>query len=304
MTRLPASERGSKPNGYLARVTIEQITSPADHRVDDFRALNDTRRQRALERPGPFGGGRLIIEGMTALTNANGGPHRVRRVLCREDRASEVRALVAPPTPVLATSAEILDEIVGFDMHRGVVASADRARPTPWTELAERCRFALVVEGINDGENMGSLCRSARAFGADALFLDSTCIDPLVRRSVRVSLGHVTRLDHARAPLPSLFEQWKGLATPCRVIALSPRGAVDLANVAPRQPNERLALVVGAEGPGLRPQTLDHCDAVAAITMAEHVDSLNVAVAAAVGMDRLRVRGGVRPNTLRDRQPS
>lgn len=273
---------------YGERVAIEPIEHSSDARLDDFRSLNDTARQRSLERPGPFGPGRLIIEGTTALSNAVGGRHAIRRVLCRHSRAAEVTDIVGERVPVLSADPDLIDEVVGFPLHRGVVASAERGRDIPWPDVATRTARALVIEAVNDGENMGSLCRTARALRADSVLIDPTAIDPLVRRSMRVSLGHAARLSIARAPLAELFGHWRSTPSPpTRVVALSPQGDTSVRDLRPADPTERVVVAVGAEGPGLSAATLELCDVVASIPMAHDVDSLNVAAAAAIALHHL-----------------
>jgi tRNA G18 (ribose-2'-O)-methylase SpoU len=141
----------------------------------------------------------------------------------------------------------------------------------------------LVVEGVNDHENLGSLFRNAAAFGVDAVLLDPRCADPLYRRSVRVSLGHVlrvpwTRIEPLERSVPDL--RAGGVAT----LALTPAGEATVHDVASRRRGERVAWVVGAEGPGLDAATMAACDERVRIPTAEGVDSLNVATAAAVAL--------------------
>ena len=142
----------------------------------------------------------------------------------------------------------MLKATVGFDIHRGAVASADR-RPLPALDvLLPTVRRIAVLEGLNDPENLGAIARSARAFGIDALVLDPTCIDPYYRRTVRVSMGEILFLPVARA------SDWKaGLETiraaGFEMWALTPRpDATDLWTL---PVPDRLALLLGAEGPGL-----------------------------------------------------
>ena len=137
-----------------------------------------------------------------------------------------------------------------------------------------------MVEGLNDFENLGALFRNAAAFGVDAVLLDPTCADPLYRRSVRVSMGYVLTVPFA--VLPGTWPE--GLATirdaGFTLLAMTPDEAADdvRAVVCP----QRWALMLGAEGPGLSPGSLDAADQRVRIPMANGVDSLNVATAAAV----------------------
>jgi tRNA G18 (ribose-2'-O)-methylase SpoU len=142
-----------------------------------------------------------------------------------------------------------------------------------------------VLEALNDFENLGALFRNAAAFGVDAVLLDPRCADPLYRRSVRVSMGHVLHVPFA------VLDDWADGLKAVRdrgfaILAMTPREpAVPLRTVAPP---ERWALLLGAEGPGLSDAALAAADMLVRIPMAPGVDSLNVATAAAVAFDHLR----------------
>jgi len=173
-----------------------------------------------------------------------------------------------------------------------VLASADRRPPADVDELLAgpdpaAPRRLAVLEALNDAENLGSIARSAVALGVDALLLDPRCADPLYRRSVRVSMGHVLALPFAVLPgWPGALERLHdaGYLT----VALTPApDAVDLGSVDPRQ-HPRTAVLLGAEGPGLTPEVQRAARVRARIPMCHGVDSLGVAAAAAVAFDRLR----------------
>jgi tRNA G18 (ribose-2'-O)-methylase SpoU len=170
-----------------------------------------------------------------------------------------------------------------------VLASADRGAPADPAALVAGVRVVAVAEGLGDHENVGALFRNAAAFGVDAVLLDPTTADPLYRRSVRVSLGHVLRVPHARLPaLPAGLGVVR--AAGLEVVALTPASdAEPVSALAPGGPP--VALVVGAEGPGLTAATLAAADRRVRIPLAAGVDSLNVATAAAVAFHRLFDRG-------------
>jgi len=178
--------------------------------------------------------------------------------------------------PILVAEPEVLRATVGFDLHRGVVASAQRPDPLDPAQLVVGARRVLVTERVNDLENLGSLFRAARAFGCDAVLLDPETADPLGRRPVRVSMGHVLHVPFARlAPWPDALADVR--AAGLEVVALTPSGE------ALRLP-ARIALLVGAEGPGLTERALATADRRVRIDMAPGVDSLNVATAAAIAL--------------------
>jgi tRNA G18 (ribose-2'-O)-methylase SpoU len=247
----------------------------------DFRALNDPESRRAVERRGGF----FVAEGMLAVEALVASPFRVRTVLADERWADRVRAVVGDRAPVVVRPAGEVAAIAGFAFHRGVLASADRGTPADPAALVAGARLVAVTEGLGDHENVGALFRNAAAFGVDAVLVDPTTADPLYRRSVRVSLGHVLRVPFARlSALPEGLAVVR--AAGLEVVALTPAAdAVPLADL-PRDGRPR-ALVVGAEGPGLTAATLAAADRRARIPLAAGVDSLNVATAAAIAFHLL-----------------
>ena len=253
----------------------------SDDPLDDFRALNDPARRREVERRGGF----FVVEGSFALDALLDSPYRIRTVVAAEGKAAEVQARVGSRAPVLVRPEDEVAGIAGFAFHRGVLASADR-RPLPDpAELLAGARLVAVVEGLGDQENLGALFRNAAAFGVDAVLLDPTTADPLYRRSVRVSLGHVLRVPWTRLPgLPDglAVVREHGLA----LVALTPAPDAEPIDALGTEPGP-IALLLGAEGPGLTPATLAAADRRARIPLAPGVDSLNVATAAAIAFHRL-----------------
>jgi tRNA G18 (ribose-2'-O)-methylase SpoU len=187
---------------------------------------------------------------------------------------------------VYVAATNILRAITGFRFHRGALAAANRRPPTEWRAVSTTW-LIVVAEGIGDHENMGSLFRNAAAFGVGAVLLSPSSVDPLYRRAIRVSMGHVLRVPWARLePWPDALRDLK--ASGLRLIALTPepsaRPLPDLARSGP------VALIVGAEGPGLSPEVLMTADERVRIPMADGVDSLNVATAAAIALHHVATR--------------
>ncbi|MBI5939296.1 MAG: RNA methyltransferase [Caulobacterales bacterium] len=262
--------------------TFISIDDPDDPRLELYR---DIRERDMVGRRGLF-----VAEGETVL-----------RVLAGQDRFRPLSVLIAAKrlaklTPILDTLPEqtpvylatqpVLDGIVGFELHRGILAIADKAPPqTACDLLAALPANALVMAlvGISNHDNMGGLFRNAAGFGVDAVLLDPTCCDPLYRKAIRVSVGGVLRVPFARLDegddLIGLLER-HGF-TP---VALSPSGETALSRLPAMS---RPALLLGAEGPGLQEATLARCRTVS-IPMAPGFDSLNVAVAAGIAPHQLR----------------
>ncbi len=261
----------------------------------DYRQLTDQAARVALE-----GDEFFIAEGPTAIARMIASGHRVRSVLLTPSAHERMTAdpdsgLDGLQAPIHVVSRAELAGIVGFDLHRGAVAAADRRSAPTLDDVLAGARTVAVLEGLNDPENLGAIARSARALGVDALVVDPRCIDPYYRRSVRVSMGAVLTLPVVRAtPWPEAldtlhehgFETW----------AMTPADdAVSLWDPALVMP-ERLALAFGAEGPGLDGATMARCHRRVQIPIDTAVDSLNVGAAAAVAFAerarRLSAPGG------------
>jgi len=264
----------------------ELITDPHDPRVADFRDL------KAGDRPAgtPRGTGPVIVEGVPAVERLLASPYRIRAVFGVPGR---VAALDLPDdVPAFEADKWVLSEVIGFRLTRGVVASADRRPPADVAALLAgpdpaAPRRLAVLEALNDAENLGSIARSALALGVDGLLLDPRCADPLYRRSVRVSMGHILALPFAVLP------DWPGGLDRLHdagylTVALTPApDAVDLDQVDPRA-HPRTAVLLGAEGPGLTREAQQAARVRARIPMRSGVDSLGVAAAAAVAFATLR----------------
>lgn len=258
--------------------TITPVDDAADPRLDDYRDL--TSADRRPDRPG--GRGLVIAEGVVVVRRLLDSPYPVRSVMGVRRRLDELGPdLDAVDVPAYAVDADTMATTVGFHLNRGVLAVADRARPVDAAALARSARVLAVCEAVNDHENLGSLFRNAAALGVDGVLLGPRCSDPLYRRSVRVSMGHVLRVPFAElpGPWPAALDDLR--AAGLTVAALTPAPtAVPLA--AAGLAGRRTALLLGAEGPGLTAEALAAADLAVRIPMASGVDSLNVATAAAI----------------------
>jgi tRNA G18 (ribose-2'-O)-methylase SpoU len=254
------------------------VDEPADPRLDDYRDL--TAADRRPDRPG--GRGLVIAEGVVVVRRLLDSPYPVRSLLGVARRFDELDAdLAGLDVPAFVADADTMATVVGFHLNRGVLAVADRAAAPDVAAVLRTARLVAVLEGVNDHENLGALFRNAAALGADAVLLGPRCSDPLYRRSVRVSMGHVLRVPFAELPGPWPASLDLLRAAGMRVVALTPSAdAVPLASAG--LSGERVALLLGAEGPGLTPDAQEAADLRVRIPMASGVDSLNVATAAAV----------------------
>jgi tRNA G18 (ribose-2'-O)-methylase SpoU len=264
-----------------------RVEAVDDPRVADYVALTDValRRRIDVER------GLYLAESEKVIRRALAAGHRPRSLLLSERWLEPMAALVAEildvGAPVFVGPPALLEQITGFHVHRGAIASMHRPAPTPPGALLAGARRVLVLEDIVDHTNVGAVFRSAAGIGADAVLVSPRCADPLYRRAVRVSMGTVFQVPWARLdPWPGGLELLRGAGFTVAALALTPQ-ALTLDDLAARAP-ARLALVLGTEGDGLSRAALAQADLAVRIPMAAGVDSLNVAAACAVALWALR----------------
>jgi tRNA G18 (ribose-2'-O)-methylase SpoU len=269
----------------MAVVPLDDLEDP---RLEDYAHLRaPSTRQRLEQQRGIF-----TVEGWRSLEALLASPYPVRSVLVAWEHAARATRLVPDDVPAYSIPAASVEQVTGVDFHRGVLAVAERPPPRQPADVVAGARTLLLVEGVNDHENIGSLFRNAAAFGVDAVVLDATSADPLYRRATRVSLGHVLRIPFARAERGT----WGAVLAALRddgvtILALTPApDAEPLWQVAAEAP-ARVAVAVGAEGPGLGEELLGLADRCVRIPMAAGTDSVNVATAAAVALAALHGRG-------------
>jgi tRNA G18 (ribose-2'-O)-methylase SpoU len=260
---------------------LQPVTDPADPRLADFRNLTDADVR-------PDRRGVVIAEGVNVVERLAASSYPMRAVFGVPARVDALRPVLEPlDVDVYVADKWLLSDVVGFRVTRGVLASADRP-PTPSrAALLGASERVAVLEGLNDFENLGALFRNAAAFGVDAVLLDRRCADPLYRRSVRVSMGHVLRV-----PFATLDDPWQTAVDELHehgftVLAMTPDPSATPLRDVPRL--AKWAVLLGAEGPGLSPEALAAADLRVRIPMAIGVDSLNVATAAAVAFAHLAV---------------
>lgn len=271
-------------NPWSTLVVVTSFIYPGDAddpRLDDFRDLSTA--DRRPDRPG--GRGLVIAEGTVVVRRLFSSPYPVRAVLGVERRVREL-APELPDVPAYVTSAEMMAQVVGFHLNRGVLAVADRPPQPRAEDILARSRVVAVLEGVGDHENLGALFRNAAALGVGGVLLGAGCADPLYRRSVRVSMGNVLRVPFAPLdPWPAGLNLLRRHGF--RIAALTPR-----ADAIPLRPVDggKIAVLVGSEGAGLSDEALASADLAVRIPMADGVDSLNVATAAAIAFYELAER--------------
>ncbi|MEW9551281.1 TrmH family RNA methyltransferase [Nonomuraea sp. NPDC050783] len=273
---------------------LEYVTDADDPRLSDYTRLRDVELRKSLEAER----GLFLAEGEKVIRRAIGTGHPVRSVLTTR-RWLPSLADVLGDALVYVVSDEIMSGIVGFQVHRGALASMERL-PLPSVAgllaglPAGGARRLLVLEDLVDHGNVGAIFRCAAALGVDGIVLSPRCADPLYRRAVKVSMGAVFSIPYAR------MDDWfTGLdqlrAAGYRTLALTPDQAVTPLDAV--KLTDRVALLLGSEGDGLSSRWLEEADEPVCIrmspaAMASGVDSLNVVAAAAIACHGLMRNGG------------
>ncbi len=239
-------------------------------------------------------GGLFIAEGVTVIGHALDAGYRIASLLMeRRHIAGKAAGLIARcgDAPVYTADSRTLEQLTGFALTRGVLAAFYRPELPTLAQVCAGAQRVAVLEGLNDPTNVGAVMRSAAALGMDAVLLTPSCCDPLHRRAVRVSMGTVFQVPWTR--IGQQTQDWPeggmtllremGFATVA--MALS-EDSVEIDDPCLAR-EERLAVILGAEGDGLAKTTIARCDYTARIPMLHGVDSLNVAAASAVAFWQL-----------------
>ncbi|MCZ6611490.1 MAG: RNA methyltransferase [Planctomycetota bacterium] len=262
---------------------VFELIDLADPRLANYRDIRDRGLLGQDGIPGLFVGEQpLIVQRMLSM------PGVTKSVLVVRTWADRIAPLAPPEVPVYVAPLDLMRHVAGFTVHRGVLAVGYRSA-IERSDLASALRPAgpltvLLCENITNIDNIGLLFRNAAAFGVDAVVLSPRCHDPLYRKSLRVSIGHALTVPFVRClDWPGDLGRLKARWNLTLIAAALDERAIDLRLV---DRPERVGLVVGEEFHGLSPTTLDHCDHIVKVPMAPGVDSLNVAVAAAVCLHR------------------
>lgn len=264
---------------------ILPVTEAADPRIADFR---DVRERDLVGRQGSFMAEGEVVLRLLVSRLGGANSHRLRALLLSEAQAmrlADVITALPEDVPIYVAGQKVMDQVVGFPIHRGILAlGAARPLPEPGALLDRLGDRALVVAalGLTNHDNMGGIFRNAAAFGADVVLIDAASCDPLYRKAIRVSVGASLVVPFARvmdgASAVDLLKT-RGF----EVVALSPAGREPLSRLV-RPP--RVAALFGTEGPGLSDAVMVMTRTVA-IPMAAGFDSLNVATTSGIVLHHL-----------------
>lgn len=205
--------------------------------------------------------------------------------LIKNGAVEDIIAKLPENTPIYTASRDLLTSLTGFELTRGALCAMLRPPLPTVEELCKDARRIAVFEEITDSTNIGALFRSAAALGIDAVLVTPTCCDPLCRRAVRVSMGTIfqvpwTRIGETKADWPQKMQDLKDLGFKTLAMALR-NDTIDIDDEKLHK-EEKLAIILGTEGTGLTPKTIDDCDYTVKIPMYNNVDSLNVGAAGAI----------------------
>jgi tRNA G18 (ribose-2'-O)-methylase SpoU len=266
----------------MPSVPIIRIDDPADERLAVYRNVPD---HELLVQGGLFvAEGRLVVRRLIEA-------HRfaVRSVMVTDAALVPLRELLDTRSelPVYLVPQALMNGITGFNMHRGCLAIGERLGPPHWRDLMNGAHRAVALERIGNADNVGSIFRSASAFGVDAVLLERNCIDPLYRKAIRTSMGAALTMMYAEAePWPDVLRQLGRDGWVVMGMTPSPT-ALPVRPLALTISDRPVVVVVGNEGDGLSEAALDACTHRARIPMTDTVDSLNVATATAIALYEL-----------------
>jgi len=260
-------------------VEIRELSAPE---LEPYARLSENELKHYYE---PHGG-LFVAESALVIERAmDAGCEAVSLLVEHKQLEGGAAALIErTDVPVYTAAPELLEQLTGYHLARGVLCLMKRPELKPLEELCAGMKRVAVLEAVMNPTNLGAIFRSAAALGMEAVLLSPGCTDPLFKRSARVSMGTVFQV-----PWTKLGDDWmerlKGLGFKLAAFALTD----DTVSIRDPELNaeERLAVVLGSEGPGLRPETIRACDYTIKIPMQHGVDSLNVAAASAVAFWQL-----------------
>ena len=268
---------------YDLLVPFERIADFDDPRIALYRRVSDPELLRAH--------GLFVAEGrLVAQRVIEDGRYTLHSLLLNEAARRSLDAplaQVASQVPIYLCDRADFPGITGFNIHRGCLALAFRPRPLTTDAVLSGARRIVVLDAVANADNVGGVFRNVAAFGADGVLLGPTTCDPLYRKAIRTSMAATLRVPFARV------HSWQDTADRLHqyaftAVALTPRSpSEDLESFATGARADKLALIVGSEGDGVSPEAVAIADARVRIPIDPGVDSLNLAVAAAIALYRL-----------------
>jgi tRNA G18 (ribose-2'-O)-methylase SpoU len=265
------------------------VADAADPRLGDYVRLTDVHLRRSLE----AAHGLFIAEGAKVIGRAINAGYPVRSVLVAEEKLATIADVVQQvAAPLYVVPAKAAEQLTGYRVHRGALASMQRLPLPSAEEIVTGARRIIVLEDIVDHANVGAIFRCAAALGFDAVLLAPRCADPLYRRAVKVSMGAAFTVPYGR------LTDWRdGLASlrslGFRLLALTPDASAT--PIGEADASGKIGLLLGSEGDGLSARWLAAADQAVRIPMSREIDSLNVASAAAIACYLLAPRTPVSP---------
>jgi tRNA G18 (ribose-2'-O)-methylase SpoU len=270
-------------------VTVVRIESDADERLSDFRNIPDP---DLLVRRGLF-----VAEGRLVVTRLLASTLDTRALLVTDAALRSIgESIPEGKFPVYVVTQTVMDNVAGFNFHRGCLALGVRPSARDWRDVIKGARRLVVLERVGNVDNVGAIFRNAAAFGVDGVLLQADCADPLYRKAIRTSMAASLKIPFATVPWPDALRELSetGWAT----LAMTPSSEAPLLDqVASTLADRNVAIVLGHEGDGLTDDARLACTQIVRIAMADGVDSVNVATAAAIALYEVsRLRTSV-PNS-------
>ena len=255
---------------------IEPIERPDDPRISAYARVGDHGWLRD--------NGLFVAESRFVVRRLlDSGRFPLHSVLLTPAALSSFGAAFETDAPVFLAEPDVLQQVTGFNFHRGCLALAGRPPDDTSSGRLLDSSLLLALEGVGNPDNVGGLFRVGAAFGVDGVLLDPASGDPFYRKAVRTSMGAVLSMPFERmAPWPAALDDYR--AMDFRVIAMTPRAGADAIDDVADEIDGPVIIMVGAEGPGLSDAAMDLADLRVRIPIASAVDSLNVVVAAGVAL--------------------
>jgi tRNA G18 (ribose-2'-O)-methylase SpoU len=266
---------------------IERIDSANDPRVARYGGVRDGELMRSA--------GLFVAEGRHIVRRiVERGGYHLQSLLLNDAAFHDLEGMIGrlgPDVPVFVSGGEVLAAIAGYDVHRGCLALAHRPPRIPIDVVVAAATVLVVLEGVSNADNIGSIFRNAAAFEAGGVLLSPACCDPLYRKAIRTSMGATLGVRFAYADAgdwPRVLSRVKSAGF--TIVALTPRAPSETLDAFSRRPRPaRIALIAGTEGAGLTPEVEVAADYRVRIPISDSVDSLNVAVAVGIALHALRM---------------